>query len=64
MDKRGGPVAPDLAPNRDRNEHPGKIGEQVQRTDFIEVNERAGIADDHGGRLVSRCHEGPSSDRP
>ncbi len=48
MGKRGGPVAVDLAPNRGGNEHPLKIREQIQRTDFIEVNQRTGIADDDG----------------
>ena len=44
-------MTPDLVPNSLRNLDEREVGEQVQATKLIEVNERAGITNDQTHRI-------------
>lgn len=60
MDKRGRSMAGDLVPDGVRNHDLREIHEQVERADFVEVNQRAGIRDDDGVWRFNRCHGVPT----
>ena len=55
----------DLIPNGIRDEDGGKIGEQIETSQLIQVNQGTGVTDDERTRGVfSRFHGGPTGHQP
>ena len=55
----------DLLPNGIRDEDGGKIGEQIEATHLVQMNQGTGVTDNNWARRVfNRFHGGPIGHQP